>query len=353
MSTFDSLISGNTSQTTTMPAWYDQAQQDLVKQATTGASVAPAFNDTVAGQAVNNLSGSNNPFAIGQDYLSQAAYGAANPWIIGEGGNVTPNTATPLGGLFAAQQNQLSKNLPYITTPADASAISGGNFGSLRGISAADSAIGKAQADLNAEQMKAGLQNQNNLINAGTALGNIGAQGTSTMTTLGQAQQAAPLTTVANLAQILRNVNAPTTVTQNYRAPLAGQIGAIKGLAQQLGIPNLVDNITQGLGSIGSGLKGLNGLNFGSTPTGNIGSSNNIDTSGYNQGSWPSILGDWTGGNTDTSVWSPTDTTGSPNWNWSSGQSADYTGGGYDPNAYSNLNSNYSYDSGASYYPFQ
>jgi hypothetical protein len=349
MSTFDSLISGNTSQTTTMPSWYDQAQQNLVKQATTGAAAAPGLNETVAGQAINNLSGPNNPFMQGQNYLSQAAYGAANPWIIGDNGTVTPNTATPLGGLFKAQQDQLSKNLPGITSPADASAISGGNFGSLRGMSAADTAIGKAQADLNAAQMQAALQNQSNLINAGTALGNIGTQGTTAMSTLGEMQQAAPLKTVANLAQILRNVNAPTTVTQNYRAPLAGQINALQGLAQQLGIKDLVGNITKGISSIGSGLSGLS--NLGGTPTGDIGSSNNIDTSGYDQSSWPSILGGWTGGNTDTSVWSPTDTTGSPNWNWTPGQSEGYTGGGWDPNA--GLNSNYSYDSGSSYYPFQ
>jgi hypothetical protein len=354
MSTFDTLISGNTSQTTTMPAWYDQAQQDLVKQATTGAAAAPALNQTVAGQAISNLSGPNNPFMQGQNYLNQSAYGAANPWIIGEGGEVSPNTASRLGGLFQAQQDQLKANLPGITSPADASAISGGNFGSLRGMSAANSAIGKAQADLNAEQMRAALQNESNLINAGTALGNIGAQGTSTMTTLGQAQQAAPLSTVSNLAQILRNVNAPTTVTQDYRAPLAGQIGAIKGLAQQLGLPNLLDNITQGLGSIGSGLKGLEGsgiFNWGSTPTGNIGSNTNMDTSGYDQRTWPSILGQYTGGNTDPYQYSPTNTTGSPNWTPSYGQSDYYTGGGQDFG--SNLNSNYSYDNGASYYPFQ
>lgn len=361
MSTFDTLISGNTSQTTTMPAWYEQAQKDLVTQSATGAAAAPALNETVAGQAINNLSGPNNPFMQGQNYLNQAAYGAANPWIIGEGGNVTPNTASRLGGLFQAQQDQLRANLPGITTPADASSISGGNFGSLRGMSAANSAIGKAQADLNAEQMRAALQNESNLINAGTALGNIGAQGTSTMTTLGQAQQAAPLATVSNLAQILRNVNVPTTVTQNYRAPLAGQIGAIRSLGQELGINNLLGNISQGLSSIGSGLRDLNGVNWGSGGSGGyvpgFGDYNPTDTSGYDQNTWPSILGGWTGGNTDTSVWSPTNTTGSPNWNWQSGQSDYYTGGGWDPNAGSNLNSNYdydySYDNGGSYYPFQ
>jgi hypothetical protein len=357
MSTFDTLISGNTSQTTTMPAWYDQAQQNLVSQATTGAAAAPALNQTVAGQAINNLSGPNNPFMQGQNYLNQAAYGAANPWIVGEGGNVTPNTASRLGGLFQAQQDQLKANLPGITSPGDASSISGGNFGSLRGMSAANSAIGKAQADLNAEQMRAALQNESNLINAGTALGNIGAQGTSTMSTLGELQRSAPLTTVAQLSQILRNVNAPQTVTQNYRAPLAGQIGAIEGIAKKLGIPNLVDNISQGLGSINSGLKGLSGLDWGSGDSGGyvpgFGDYSPTDTSGYDQNTWPSILGGWTGGNTDTDYYSPTNTTGSPNWNWSSGQSDYYTGGGYDPGSYTNSNYDYSYDNGASYYPFQ
>jgi hypothetical protein len=263
-----------------------------------------------------------------------------------------------LGGLFQAQQDQLRANLPNITTPSDASSIAGGNFGSLRGMSAANTAIGKAQADLNAEQMRAALQNESNLINAGTALGNIGAQGTATMSTLGELQQAAPLRTVSNLAQILRNVNAPTTVTQNYRLPLADRIDALRGLGQQLGLPNLLDNISRGVQSIGSGLDSL-GNSFGGGNSGGyvpgFGDYSPTDTSGFGQNTWPSILGGWTGGNTDTSVWSPTNTTGGPNWNWQSGQSDYYTGGGWDPS--SNLNSNYdydySYDNGASYYPFQ
>jgi hypothetical protein len=339
MSSFDSLISGNTSQTTSMPSWYDQAQQDLVKQAKLGAGAAPGLNQTVAGQAINNLSGPNNPFMMGQNYLNQAAYGAANPWITNPDGSVSPNTATPLGGLFAAQREDLTKNLPYITTPADASSISGGNFGSLRGISAADSAITKAQADLNAEQMKAGLQNQSNLINAGTALGNIGAQGTATMSTLGELQRSAPLATVAQLSQILRNVNAPTTVTQNYRAPLAGQINAVKGLGQQLGISDLLGKIGKGLGSLGNVFN--SGDSGGYVP--GFGDYKPTDTSGTV--GWPSILGDSTAGSNNVDAWTPIDTTKGPSWSsQSGGQSEDYTNGGWDssnPDAY--LNSNYDY----------
>ena len=97
---------------TTLPSWYDQAQQNIVNRAGTALGAAPSFQNTVGQNAVNTLQGNNNPFTQGQTALNTIATGAANPWITSSTGQVTPNTATPLGGLFAAENQQLNQLLP-------------------------------------------------------------------------------------------------------------------------------------------------------------------------------------------------------------------------------------------------
>jgi len=79
--------------------------------------------------------------------------------------------------------------------------------------------------------------------------------------------KAAPLTSVADIAQILGTIKAPTTVTQNYTAPLTNQISALQQLGQQLGVGNLLKNLT---GSTASNPMGNTNYNTGGP--GNIGS---------------------------------------------------------------------------------
>ena len=227
MAGISDYISDTTSSTTTLPSWYDAAQQNIVNQAQAGASQIPQLQNTVAGGAIQNLSGAQNPFFTAQGQLSQIGSGAANPWITDASGNVTPNTSTALGGLFQAQNQQLNQILPTLTAPVQAGAIGSGNFGSLRGQTAVDMARANALADLQSKQMSAALQNQQTGVEAAKGLGTVGSQGTSTMTTLGQAQQASPLTSVADLAQILGNVRAPATVTQSAQLSPLSQLGAL------------------------------------------------------------------------------------------------------------------------------
>lgn len=241
MAGLNSLISDTTSSTTTLPSWYDTAQQNIVSQAQAGAAAMPQLQNTVAGGAIQNLSGAQNPFFTAQGQLQQIGSGAANPWITDASGNVTPNTQTALGGLFAAQNKQLEQTLPTQIAPAQAGAIGSGNFGSLRGQTAVDTAKANALADLQSKQMQAALQSQQTGVNAAQALGNVGAQGTSTMTTLGQAQQAAPLTAVSDLAQILGAVRAPATVTQSAQLSPLSQMGSLAS-------------------ALGGGVSGLNSL---------------------------------------------------------------------------------------------
>lgn len=327
MSGLNSLLTGTTTQSTTMPTWYDTAQQNTLTNAGTATSAMPSFNNTVGGVAVNNLSNPNtNPFGNAQNNLQQIATGAINPWLTNSTtGAVTPNTNTAMGGLFAAQDQQLKGLIPQTVAPANAGAIANGQFGSLSGDTAADTALTNAQNTLTAQQMSTALQNQQTGVNASTGLGNVGAQGTQAETTLGQIQQNAPMQSVADYDAILSSLKPPESTTQSYTLPLAAQISGLGGLVNSAGVltsagTNLINNLGLGSGSNA----GYGGSTIPGTPT---------DTSGASNGTFPNILGNNTTGNTDTGVYSPIDTTGggvsSGAGIGTPGQSSYYTGGGY------------------------
>ena len=275
MGALNDLASNSVTQATTMPTWYDSAQQAVVNQAAQGAAAVPKLGQTVAGQAINQLSGAANPFTQAQGTLNQIATGAANPWITSASGQVTPNTNTALGGLFQAQNQQLNQLLPNVTAPVEGANIASGNFGSLRGQTAVDKAKADALATLNTAQMQAALQNQQTGVSAATGLGNVGSQGVTSETTLGQAQQADPLLAASGLGKIVAGINAPSTVTsQTQLSPLnlAGTLASALG-----GSVAGVDKLLTGLGVTG-GLGGLLGV---STPgptgaTGTAGSSGGV-----------------------------------------------------------------------------
>lgn len=227
MAGLSDFLTSTSTQSTTMPTWYDTAQQNIANQATTAAGNMPSLQNTVAGGAISNLSGANNPFMQAQNTLGSIAQGAANPWITDASGNVTPNTNTALGGLFAAQNRQLNQLLPSATAPVQGANVATGNFGSLRGQTAIDKAKADAFANLATQQMQAALQNQQTGVQAGTGLSSVGQQGTQTMTTLGQAQQSDPFTAAANMGKIVGGLTAPTTVTNATQLSPLQQIAAV------------------------------------------------------------------------------------------------------------------------------
>ena len=254
---------------TTLPSWMDTAQQNVINQANTAVGGAPAFGQTTSQQAVNTLQGPNNPFTQAQGSLNTIASGAANPWIVDQStGNVTPNTNTALGGLFQAQDQQLNQLLPTLTSGSEAGAIGSGNFGSLRGQTAVDTAKANAQANMLAQQMTAAIQNQQTGASAAGALGNVGAQGTTADLTTGAAQMNAPFQGATNYANLVNSVNAPTTVSQqNQMSPLT----MLGSLAQ---VPSAASGLLGSLGITGSSFGGLGnsimnslGLTGSSTPT--------------------------------------------------------------------------------------
>ena len=259
MAGLSNLIANTEAKTTTLPTWMDQAQQNVVSQATTGAGQVPQLQNTVAGQAINTYGGASNPFSQAQNTLSGIASGAANPWITDAStGAVTPNTNTALGGLFQAQNQQLQQLMPNITAPVTGANVASGNFGSLRGDTAYDKAMADAQAQLFTQQNQAALQNQQTGVQAGSAIGNIGAQDIAGANTLTNLQQTAPLSAAANLSKIIGGIQAPQTVTSSKTISPLNQIGA---LTASLGggtnaVNSLLNTINPGT-SISSLLSGL------------------------------------------------------------------------------------------------
>jgi hypothetical protein len=268
MSGLNNFLSDTQQTSTSMPAWYDQAQQNIVTKGAEAMAGAPGLTDTVAQGAINQLSGSNNPFTQAQSSLNTIASGAANPWITDNSGNVTPNTGTAMGGLFAAQQNQLNQLMPNYTAPSQAGSLASGNFGSLRGQTAVQKAKGDAFAKLNAAQMQAALTNQSTGAAAAANLGTVGKQGIDTAMNVGQTQMNAPFNNVANYANLIGSMPvATTTKSQVQYSPLSqiqsvgnmtqGGLNSLRSLYQTPTGKNILDSL--GLGRLFGGTGGGGG----------------------------------------------------------------------------------------------
>jgi hypothetical protein len=280
MAGLSDFITNKAQQTTSMPSWYDTAQQNIVSQAGTAAGAMPSLQNTVAGTAINNLSGAQNPFLQAQGTLGQIASGAVNPFLTDPTtGQVTPDTSTAMGGLFQAQNQQLNQLMPQYTAPVTGANVGSGNFGSLRGQTAYNKAMGDAQANLFAQQMQAALQNQQTGVSAGTGLSNVGAQGTQAMTTLGQAQQSDPFTAAANYGKIVGGITAPTTVENVTQLSPLNQIGSLASAGT-----SIFDAINKGLS--GTSYKDFGGL------IGTIFDTNNTGSPFFNQGDISNVLYD-------------------------------------------------------------
>jgi hypothetical protein len=253
MAGLNNIITNTAQQTTTLPSWFDTAQQNVVSQAGQQFAAAPTPGQTVAQNAVNQLQGPNNAFSQASGTLQNIATGAANPFITNPTtGQVTPNTGTALGGLFQAQNQQLQQLMPNITAPVEGGNIASGQFGSLRGQTAVNKAIGDAIAQQNAAQYQAALQNQATGVNAAQGVGNLEQQEINNLLSVGQYEQASPFTNVSNYGKILGGIQAPTTVSNQTQLSPLNQVG---GLIAALGGSSGTGGI---LGSLGLG--GLTGV---------------------------------------------------------------------------------------------
>jgi len=288
MAGLNNIISNTGQQTTTLPGWFDTAQQNVVSQAGQAANAAPMPQNTVGQNAVNALSGPTNAFTQAGGTLQQIASGAANPWITNPTtGQVTPDTSTALGGLFQAQNQQLQQLAPNIMDPVTAGGTGQGQFGSLRTQTAADKALTDAQSQLFTQQNQAALQNQSTGVQAGVGAGTTAQENINNLLTTGQYQQAAPFINASNYGKVLGGIQAPTTVNnQTQLSPL----NQIAGLASVLG------------GQSGTG--GLLGQLLGQPASGSNPATAGMLTSGGLSGLWNSI----TGGNNTANTQAANDT---------------------------------------------
>lgn len=261
MAGLNDIISNKAMQQTVLPSWFDTAQQNIVNQAQSAFGAAPAPQQTVAQGAVNTMAQPTTPFQQAAGTLQSISSGAANPWIVNQQtGQVTPNTATALGGLFAAQNQQLQQLMPNVTAPVQSANIASGQFGSLRGQTATNKAMADAQAALAAKQMEAALQGQQIGTQAGLGAGTLTQQDIENALRVGQYQQASPFTNVSNLGKVVGGIQAPTTVfNQTQLSPLNQIAGLLTllggtsgsgGVLKQLGVEGGLPAILKGIGGI-------------------------------------------------------------------------------------------------------
>lgn len=241
-----------------MPSWFTGAQEKLIEKA--GQAVSPAIGATTAQKAID-VFGAQGPFGSAQSTLETIGSGAANPWItktdaMGQR-TTTPNVATPLGGLFSAQQQYLNQILPDISAAETAKSIAGGGFGSRMNLSAVERAKAAAAADLFQKQMSAALQGQQTGVQAATGLGTLGSQLAKGALETGTFEQAYPYANLVNLSNIYGRIGpyAGKTTEQTKDLSLLGQIGALGQLFS--GAPGGVRDVFGGLTNLVNWARGL------------------------------------------------------------------------------------------------
>jgi hypothetical protein len=177
MSVFDT----SKTTTTTLPSWFSTAQQAIGTQAPLSFGAATDPSKTVASGLVSDLNSQTaNPFTTAISGLQTAQNANLNPFLSTGG----PDTSTPLGALFASQNARLDQLLPQITSQVGAGGIGTGNYNSLRGQTATETARAGALTSLNEQQNKALMDAMGQSIQAGSVLGNVGSQyGTTALNT--------------------------------------------------------------------------------------------------------------------------------------------------------------------------
>jgi hypothetical protein len=203
MSVFDT----SSTTTTTLPSWFTTAQQNIATQAPTTYGAVTDPSKTVASGVVSALnSPTANPFTTAISGLQTAQTANANPFLA----TGAPNTATPLGSLFAAQNAKLDQILPELSSQVGAGGIASGNMGSLRGQTAINTARAGALTTLAEQQNKAAMDAMQQSIQAGQALGNIGSQYGTTGVNVANMEMMGGLPALAKYSDII-NAMGPTT----------------------------------------------------------------------------------------------------------------------------------------------
>jgi len=224
MAGLSNMLTNKEVSTESLPSWFTNAQQQAVSAISN--VQAPAVADTAAQSAINAFKPATSPFGSAQSTLESIGSGAANPWLA----SGQPNTATPMGGLFAAQTEQAKQFMPEIDTQATARSIAGGDFGSAMNLGGVSRARSNFLTDLYQKQMQSALQNQQTGVAAGSALGNVGNQLVQSALNTGTFQQNAPYASALNLANVVGKLQAPKTTTKSMDLGFLNQLGALGSL---------------------------------------------------------------------------------------------------------------------------
>jgi hypothetical protein len=135
-----------------------------------------------------------------------------------------------LGGLFAAQNAKLDQILPQLTSQAGAGGIATGNYGSLRGQTAVDTARAGALTTLAEQQNKAYMDAMQQSIQAGQALGNVGSQYGTTGINVANMEMMGGLPTLAKYSDIINNMGANIDKTSGVVNQGSSYENLLKGL---------------------------------------------------------------------------------------------------------------------------
>jgi hypothetical protein len=222
----------DTSQTTSLPTWFTNAQQNAAQGVTSALNNMTQPGQTVGAGVAQSLSGPTNPFTQGTATLQDIAQGAANPWLA----NGQPDTNTTLGGLFASQNAKLDQILPSIAAKEGAAGIGSGNYGGLRGQTAVDTAKAGALTTLGEQQNQTALNALTQATQAETASGNLESQYGTTGLNVANWQQLGALPSYTQAATALCNIGAKTDVTQTKNAGLSANVTSAANLAKNLGV---------------------------------------------------------------------------------------------------------------------
>ena len=197
-----SVFDSSKTTTTTLPQWYTDAQKDAAATAKTALTGATPAADTANAQLAKTFGGADNPYTKSITGMTDIISGNANAFSP----DGTPNAASPLGALFAAQNAQFNQVLPGVTAAEGAAGIGSGAFGSLRGQTATNTARAGALSSLNAAQMKAMLDAQGQSIQAGNVAGDLGQQYAKTADDLTNWQQMGGLDIAKKYSDIMGNM---------------------------------------------------------------------------------------------------------------------------------------------------
>lgn len=229
MAGLSSLVTNKDISTTTLPSWYESAQQQAI---TNAMNVQPGAVNQNAQTALSNVFGDTGAFKSGQSILEDIGTGIANPWLTSASGEVTPNVATPLGGYIQSQRDYARQMLPDVTAQSTAGRIAGGDFGSSMNRAADIAATGKVMSDMEQRQLKAILDSQQTGVAAGAGLSNLANALAQSGTNVATYQENQPYAASANLAKILQGIQTGKTTTQTKDLGALNQILGLLSFGQ-------------------------------------------------------------------------------------------------------------------------